>query len=93
MLKGIRYTAQFKRDYKLAIKRGCREDALTEVLNLLMAGTPLPPQYRDHPLVNSKRYGGARDCHIAPDWILIYRIQNDELILELLRTGSHSDLF
>ena len=93
MLKGIRRTAQFKRDFKLALKRGRQEEAFLKVLRLLIAEQPLPPQCRDHQLLNSGIYKGARDCHIAPDWILLYRIETHEQMLELLRTGSHSDLF
>ena len=54
---------------------------------------PLPERYRDHALINSRQYKDVRECHIQPDWLLIYRIVRDRLILKLIRTGSHSDLF
>ena len=92
MLK-IEFTGQFKRDYKLAVKRGCDPAELQKVLALLAAQTPLPEKYRDHALVNSRNYVGMRECHIRPDWLLIYKVYQDLLILELIRTGSHSDLF
>ena len=72
MLK-LSYTNQFKRDYKLVVKRGCDVEKLKEVLNLLCSKTPLPEHNRDHPLVNSKEYKNVRECRIAPDWLLIYR--------------------
>jgi mRNA interferase YafQ len=60
---------------------------------MLATGPLLPPKYRDHSLVISKEYKNVRECHIEPDWLLVYRIENDELTLYLIRTGSHSDLF
>ncbi len=87
------FTGQFKRDYKLALKRGCDPDELQAVLTLLLQEQPLPEKYRDHPLQNSRNYKGMRECHIQPDWLLIYQIVRDTLILRLIRTGSHSDLF
>ena len=92
MLK-IERTTQFKKDYKLAIKRGCDPKELIEVIELLQNEQPLPEKYRDHPLVNSKNYNGMRECHIKPDWLLIYKIYSDKLVLTLIRTGTHSDLF
>ena len=92
MLK-IEFTGQFKKDYKLAIRRGCDPQDLTTVVSLLAAEQPLPEQYRDHPLENSRNYKGMRECHIKPDWLLIYKISNNELILFLSRTGMQSDLF
>ena len=88
-----KFTAQFKRDYKLAIKRGCNPEKLEEVILLLCNEQPLPKQYRDHALNNSKNYQDMRECHIQPDWLLIYSIVRDELLLKLIRTGSHGDLF
>ena len=92
MLK-IEFTRQFKKDYKLALKRGCNPDELQKVLTYLTVGKELPKQYKDHPLKNSRNYQGMRECHIEPDWLLIYKIQDDLLILKLIRTGTHSDLF
>ena len=90
MLK-LAYTNQFKKDYKLVIRRGCDSKKLEDILSLLCNGSSLPEKNRDHPLLNSKEYKDVRECHIAPDWLLIYRIENTEL--QLIRTGSHSDLF
>ncbi len=81
--------AQFRRDVKLAQQRGKDMAKLRDVLLLLVEGKPLPPQYKDHPLGGGwRRY---RDCHIEPDWLLIYKIEGDDLYL--VRTGTHSDLF
>lgn len=92
MLK-IEYQGQFKRDYKLALKRGCNPELLTEVISILANEQELPEKYRDHSLTNSRNYQNVRECHIQPDWLLIYQINKDILTLKLLRTGSHSDLF
>ena len=92
MLK-TEFTGQFKRDFKLAVKRGCNPDALQEVITMLVNEQPLPEKYRDHALTNSRNYKDMRECHIEPDWLLIYKVYRDTLILKLIRTGSHSDLF
>ena len=92
MLK-VEFTGQFKRDYKLAIKRGCDPNQLQEVVSLLINEQPLPEKYRDHALTNSRDYKGMRECHIEPDWLLVYKVYQDILILRLIRTGTHSDLF
>ena len=89
----ISYQGQFKKDYKLALKRGLDPSELEKVIGLLAAEEPLPPQYKDHALVNSKKYKGMRECHIQPDWLLVYKIDKDMLVLSLVRTGTHSDLF
>ncbi len=93
MIKEIKRTTQFKKDYKKAIKNGCREEDFREVLSYLVEQKPLPEKYRDHRLQDTKEYKNVRECHIYPDWLLIYRIYKNELILELIRTGSHSELF
>jgi mRNA interferase YafQ len=81
--------AQFRRDVKLAERRGKDISKLRELILLLAEGSPLPDRYRDHPLSGEwKRY---RDCHIEPDWLLIYKVEGDDLYL--VRTGTHSDLF
>jgi len=90
MLK-IRYSSRFKKDFKIIIKRGYDIKLFKEVLHLLVEGKPLPAKYLDHPLVGN--YSGHRECRITPDWLLIYRIENDILTLSLTRTGTHSDLF
>ena len=87
------FSGQFKKDYRLAVKRGCDPKKLEEVISLLCSETPLPEKYRDHALVNSRDYKGMRECHIQPDWLLVYKVVQDMLILKLIRTGSHSDLF
>lgn len=89
----IEYTTQFKKDYKLAKKRGLDTDKLAKTVDLLLTGEPLPEGYHDHELNNSKQYKNVRECHIQPDWLLIYQIIGDNVVLRLLRTGSHSDLF
>jgi mRNA interferase YafQ len=83
------YTGRFKKDFKLAIKRNKDENKLWNVVEKLLKNQPLPAKCKDHPL--SGKWNTKRDCHIEPDWILIYCIRNDDLILE--RIGSHSDLF
>jgi mRNA interferase YafQ len=84
-----RYTSTFKKEYKRAQKRGHDTDKLRRVVDLLLSEIPLPETYEDHPLRG--KFAGSRDCHIEPDWVLIYAIEGTELIL--LRTGSHADLF
>ena len=87
----INYSARFKKDYKLVKKRGYDIRLMEEVLEILCAEKPLPQKYRDHAL--SGNYDGQRECHITPDWLLIYEVADKELILNLTRTGTHSDLF
>lgn len=82
-------SSQFKRDVKIAGKRDKDLAKLRAMLELLLAGTTLPARYKDHPLKGN--WGGCRDAHIEPDWLLIYRIQGEAL--HLLRTGRHADLF
>lgn len=89
----IERTNQFKKDFKLAKKRGCDMDELKKVVSMLADGETLPDKYRDHDLVNSRHYKGVRECHIEPDWLLIYKISEQLMVLSLQRTGSHSDLF
>ena len=89
----VRYSTQFKKDFKLAVKRGFDVGELQKVISILVSEQPLPEKYRDHALTNSKEYINVRECHIQPDWLLIYKIYKDSLILKLIRTGSHSDLF
>ena len=92
MLK-TEFTGQFKKDYKSAIKRGCDPDNLLEVIALLISEKPLPEKYGDHALMDSGNYKDLRECHIEPDWLLVYKIEQKVLILKLIRTGTHSDLF
>lgn len=90
MLK-IRYHTSFKKDYKKVVKRGYDTKLLEDVIKTLASGVPLPEKNHDHNL--SGDYSGCRECHITPDWLLIYEIDHGELILYLTRTGTHSDLF
>ncbi len=84
-------TSIFKKDLKLAIRRGYNMELIALVVDTLAQGERLPEKHRDHSLTG--KYTGYRECHITPDWLLIYEISNDELILYLTRTGTHSDLF
>ncbi|SJM92135.1 toxin of the YafQ-DinJ toxin-antitoxin system [Crenothrix polyspora] len=84
-----KYTNRFKRDVKLAEKRGRNMSKLREVIGLLLAGQPLPPVLNDHPLKGE--WKTSRDVHIEPDWVLIYSIDGNIVYFE--RTGTHSDLF
>ena len=87
----IKPTSRFAKDLKRAKKRGYKIELITVVIKKLAAGDVLDEVYRDHPLKGD--YEGCRECHITPDWLLIYEIANAELILYLTRTGTHSDLF
>ncbi len=87
------FTGQFKKDYKLAVKSGFNPEKLEKVVSLLCNGVTLPPAYKDHLLMNSRNYKGMRECHIEQDWLLVYKIRKDILVLQLIRTGTHSDLF
>lgn len=84
-------TAQFRRDYKRIKKRGYDLSLLEGVLDRLCAGQPLSASCRDHALAGS--YKGFRECHVQPDWLLVYAIDGKRLILTASRTGAHSDLF
>lgn len=84
-------TNRFKKDLKLVQKRGYDIALLGAVVDSLAAGEVLPERHKDHSLAGD--YAGCRECHIAPDWLLIYEVSDGELILYLTRTGSHSDLF
>ena len=91
MKYSIRPTTKFQKDLKRIEKRGYNISLLTEVIKMLAGGEQLPEKNKDHNL--SGDYAGCRECHITPDWLLIYEIADDELILYLTRTGTHSDLF
>ena len=90
MLK-LKTTTKFKKDYKRMKKQGKDLSLLAKVINTLLAEKPLSEKHRDHALAGN--YIGFRECHIQPDWLLIYAIDQGELILTASRTGSHSDLF
>ncbi|WP_456047997.1 type II toxin-antitoxin system YafQ family toxin [Abiotrophia defectiva] len=87
----IKFTSQFKKDLKKAKKQGSDIDKLFEVINSLAQGVQLPSKYRDHQL--SGNYKDCRECHIEPDWLLIYQVIDNVLVLSLIRIGSHADLF
>ncbi len=87
----IKHTTQFKKDYKLAMRRGLDIQLLDDVIRKLASGETLDEKYRDHALTG--KWSGHRECHIQPDWLLVYHIKKDVLVLTLSRTGSHSDLF
>lgn len=91
MKYSISRTSKFKKDFKLAVKQGLKIDELKKVIELLANGEELPEKYRDHQL--SGNYEGHRECHIQPDWLLIYYKTEEDLVLTLVRTGSHSNLF
>lgn len=85
----VRYSTQFKKDFKACVKRKYRMPLLQQVIDTLRIPAPLPPKNRDHNL--SGNYSGYRECHIEPDWLLIYKQTDEELKLD--RTGTHADLF
>ena len=87
----VKFTNQFKKDLKQAKKQGKDTDKLFEVIEKLAEGKPLEDKFRDHMLTGN--YKGCRECHIEPDWLLIYEIIDDVLVLMLYRLGSHSELF
>ena len=82
---------RFKKDLKQAIKHKYKMELMQEVVDKLAAGESLDEKYRDHPLLGD--YVGMRECHITPDWLLIYQVRENEVVLFLSRTGTHSDLF
>jgi addiction module toxin, RelE/StbE family len=87
----LKPTGQFRKDYKLAKKRGLDIPLLEAVIDTLLEEKPLDEKHHDHALTGN--YVGFRECHIQPDWLLIYRVERDELVLIAARTGTHSDLF
>lgn len=91
MKREIVWTTKFKKDYKLAIKRHLDIELLDDIIRVLSRGETLPEKNKDHEL--SGNWTGHRECHIQPDWLLVYRIDNDILVLTLVRTGTHRDIF
>lgn len=87
----VKFTTAYKRAYKLMKKRGADMALLDDVVDQLRRGETLAPRYRDHSL--SGKFQGFRECHIKPDWLLVYLIENDVLTLTLVDTGSHADIF
>ena len=89
----VQYTSKFKKDFKKMLKQGKDENKFLEVLNKLANGLELDEKFRNHLLTNSKQYKDCNECHIEPDWLLVYKIEDKKLVLLLFATGSHSDLF
>ncbi len=87
----VQFTNQFKKDLKLAKKQNRNLDKLFDIVDILASGKTLDVKYRDHELMGN--YKGTRECHIEPDWLLIYEICGDVLVLMLNRIGTHSELF
>ncbi|WP_281681252.1 type II toxin-antitoxin system YafQ family toxin [Synergistes jonesii] len=86
----IVWTTQFKKDYKLAIKRHLNIELLDDIIRSLSRGETLPEKNRDHAMTGN--YAGYRECHVQSDWLLIYRVDGNVLTLTLTRTGTHSDV-
>lgn len=91
MIYGVKFTNQFKKDLKLSKKQGKNLEKLYAVIEKLANGEQLEAKYRDHELIGN--YKGCRECHIEPDWLLVYEVINETLVLMLNRLGSHSELF
>ena len=91
MKREIVWTSQFKKDYKLAAKRHLDTSLLDDIIRALSRGEKLPEKNKDHNL--SGNWAGHRECHILPHWLLVYRIDDDVLVLTLVRNGTHSDIF
>ncbi len=89
----IKYSKNFKKQLKRILKQGKDIDKLLIVVDVLAKGQSLDIKYKDHALIDNKYYRNCRECHIEPDWLLVYKYHNSELILYLVETGSHSDLF
>ena len=87
----VEYTGRFRKDYKLALSRGYKEALIKKVIALLINRSSLPPKYKAHKL--SGEYKNCWECHIEPDWLLIWQVDENDEILTLIRTGTHSDLF
>ena len=87
----VKFTSSYKKSYNLMKKRGLDLSLLDDVVDILRQGKTLDKKYKDHLLKGE--YAGFHECHIKPDWLLIYLIENDVLTLTLVDTGSHSDLF
>ena len=89
----VQYTSRFKKEFKKVLKQGKDENLFLEVLNVIANGKELAEKYKNHKLINNKIFKECYECHIQPDWLLVYKVQDNELVLLLFATGSHSDLF
>ena len=87
----ISFSAAFKKDYRLMKRRRYDMSALDNTIAMLAREEKLPESYRDHALIG--KYKGCRECHIGPDWLLVYEIKQQNILLHLTRTGTHSDIF
>lgn len=88
----IKYSKEFKKSLKKIIKQGKNIDKLLDVVDMLSNRQQLDAKYKDHSLYNDKRFKDCRDCHIEPDWVLIYKYLEEEVVLLLVNTGSHSSV-
>ncbi|MBR0204556.1 MAG: type II toxin-antitoxin system YafQ family toxin [Synergistaceae bacterium] len=95
MTKKNKYTlemsSRYRKGLRKMLRRGADENKIIKAVNILLSGTPLPPVYEDHPLHG--KFKGFRECHIESDWLLVYQIIEDTLILSLIRTGTHDEVF
>lgn len=82
---------RYRRELRRMVRRGYDPEKMEAVVDMLASGAPLPERYQDHPLRG--KWQGFRECHVSPDWLLVYRIEFEKLILALTRTGTHDDLF
>ena len=89
----IVFDNRFKKEYRHALKRGCKAEKMERILDILVNEKPIPAKYKDRPLTNSRDFQNVRELHIEPDWLLVYKKNKSELILFLIETGTHSDLF
>lgn len=89
----VQYTSRFKKEFKKVLKQGKDENKFLEVLKVIANGEELEPKYRNHKLINDKTFKDCQECYITPNWLLVYKIQDNDLVLLLFATGSHSDLF
>lgn len=88
----VHHTSLFKKQYKKILKQGKNKEKFLEVLNVLANGEKLDAKYMDHALIDNKYFKSCRECHITPDWLLVYKYNEQELILFLIQTGSHSEI-
>ena len=92
-LEKTKYLVQYTSRFKKVLKQGKDENLFLEVLNVIANGKELAEKYKNHKLINNKIFKECYECHIQPDWLLVYKVQDNELLLLLFATGSHSDLF
>ena len=88
----VQYTNLFKKQYKKVLKQGKDREMFLKILGKLANGESLEDKYKDHALVDTKYFKNCRECHISPDWLLVYKYIKNELVLILVQTGSHSEV-